>query len=150
MTKGLTAPTDNLTASFSGDNDGDTDPPANNGDNEAVFIGLTVGQIAFNENAVPIMLFEPTPFGEAIVGAINLAFLVYNNPPTLKMSRYKPEMKGGKQAARDAGTKGRPKGIKDWLDPHSRKDTGAPDFTTKEINELYKEWLRLGKPTTLK
>ena len=27
-----------------------------------------------------------------------------------------------------------------------RKYPGAPDFTPQEINELYKEWIRLGKP----
>jgi RHS repeat-associated protein len=38
---------------------------------------IFAAQLAFNEIAVPIMLAEPTPFGELFVGAVNLAFVAY-------------------------------------------------------------------------
>jgi len=92
---------------------------------------LSIAQIAFNEIAVPIALAEPTPFGELLVAAVNVGFLISNYSSTLEMSRYKPKMQGGKQNQRDLGTKGSPKEFKNWLDPHSRKEDGAPDFTKK-------------------
>jgi hypothetical protein len=118
-------------------------------DKSAAFL-LTAGQTAFNEIAVPIMLAEPTPFGEAIVGIVNGAFLIYNmsnivdeNQPIL-LSRGKPKLQGGGQNIRDVGMRGREKGFDRWI--HKQKDPNAPDYSVKEINKLYEQWKKLGKP----
>jgi hypothetical protein len=89
-------------------------------------------------------LAEPTPIGETIVAVVNAGFLVYNAVQTLEMSRGKSGMQGGGQNRRDAGMRGREQGFDRWV--HKQKDPSDPDFTVKEINDLYKEWIKLGKP----
>jgi hypothetical protein len=126
-------------------------------DKSAAFL-LTAGQTAFNEIAVPIMLAEPTPFGEAIVGIVNGAFLIYNmsnivdenqsalskiNPK--KQAREEAKKKREEQPASEnyakhkAKQKEKAEGKDARRESHDKKEKGGPpNRTKKQLDDDYK------------
>jgi hypothetical protein len=90
----------------------------------------TAAQIAFNEIAVPVMLAEPTPFGEMIVAAVNMALFAYqlqlrynesftevfyDKGDPIGLERFTEKGKGGKLI--DPKTK-------QWIEPDHRRNQG--------------------------
>jgi hypothetical protein len=91
---------------------------------------VLAAQIAFNEIAVPVMLAEPTPFGEMIVAAVNMALFAYqlqlrynesftevfyDKGDPIGLERFTEKGKGGKLI--DPKTK-------QWIEPDHRRNQG--------------------------
>lgn len=87
-----------------------------------------------------------TTYGLGVTGAGFIGLLNSRSAMLNMAKKGKDPMKGGGQNSRDRALSGRPDAFKNWMHRQPEVQGKLEDLSNSEVEELYDEWIKLGRP----